>query len=89
MLQVALSVREEASRTLFNATLLGSQAEELDMNVTAAEERGAELVGVATRSEEAIAMAIEKSEMASSDANILQTEIEQLFVSDSFSINVK
>ena len=80
-LEVALSVREEATRTLFNATLLTSQAEQLAENVSAVEDRGAELEGVAMEGEELLTMATEAAQSASSDASRLQGEIDQLLVS--------
>ena len=81
MVQAALRVREEATNTLFNATLLASEAEELSGNVSAAEERGAELEAVSTETEELITTATEAAQTASSNASRLQEEIQQLTVS--------
>lgn len=78
---MALRVREDARNTLSNATSLESKVNELAMNVTAAEERGTELEGVAIQNEEIITMATNKAEMALSDASRLETEIEELLVS--------
>ena len=71
----------EATDALFNATLLGSKAEELAANVSTTEERGEELVGVATNDAELITMATETAQMATSDATQLEGDIDQLLVS--------
>ena len=78
--QLALRVRDRARGVLFNATLLASQADDLAGNVTVAEERGAELEGVAMETTELITMATEVAQSASSDARSLQEETEQLLV---------
>ena len=74
-------MNEEAKDSLFNATLLGNRAEELAANVSATERRGEELVGVATNDAELITMAMETAQTATSDANRLEGDIEQLLVS--------
>ena len=79
-MQLALRVRDRARGALFNATLLASQAEDLAGNVTVAEDRGAELEGVAMETAELITMATEVAQSASSDARSLQEETEQLLV---------
>ena len=80
LVQLALGVRDRARGALFNATLLASQADNLAGNVTVAEDRGAELEGVAMETAEIITMATEVAQSASSDARSLQEETEQLLV---------
>ena len=80
-IQVALSANRAAVEALMNANHLSSQAEELAVNVTAAEERVDELGGVVSDNARVIAMATETAQTVSSDVSTLQGEIEQLLVS--------